>query len=602
MRFRAGLNQRKETLRLSAAQFQVRKMNGPPTITASINKTMERWASVHQKLGHSRRVLVAELVTLFDLRHAPERRTRPAPLPETYDPLEQSILSTNTTLTNNTEPTNTTSSTKDASKKTTKLRVRDYLEDDSWNEYLIVGRPLPTGYFESMEQGCGEMFIYFIVLLSAVALLILLNLCFIIIIIVIVDYDTDEINTTIENVIHMMTLVACYLGIKLPFDTFTRFSKYYIQAAFTAGSKRAPLFLSENNIISFAAGLGHLNYNIAYLCHSQGVHITLTNATNTLENLLACCEATNLGRYTNYASIVTKKPEDKSVGNHHSDLEDSTISPGSDDGDFETIDPYLRTRASNPSKAQELNEDVLWCPGQEPFDLNVHDLISVIRRRREEESPVWGGLHLQDAVAGNLDPLEDEYFMHEDQEEEDGMYTPTPENGGGGGGGGVRPGSSASYNDGSTAPSLSSLNRRPAHPRDRRQQTHQDNSYSTNGDAPSSNGHQSQPENWTFLDVDIFRAPSSMNRGPGIGNGLLAGRGWPDISKLKQIGSAVGGAAVGFVKTGTANVGRGSFSSGQSSLHRGETNTGVGRRGSEMSPTSRAHLRGYPTISSSAPS
>lgn len=150
MRLRAGLNQRKETLRLSAAQFQVRKMNGPPTITASINKTMDRWASVHQKLGHSRRVLVAELVTLFDLRHAPERRTRPAPLPETYDPLEQSILSTNTALTNNTQATNMTSSTRVATKKTTKLRVRDYLEDDSWNEYLIVGRPLPTGYFESM--------------------------------------------------------------------------------------------------------------------------------------------------------------------------------------------------------------------------------------------------------------------------------------------------------------------------------------------------------------------------------------------------------------------------------------------------------------------
>ncbi|KAF9337851.1 hypothetical protein BG006_002216 [Podila minutissima] len=373
-----------------------------------------------------------------------------------------------------------TSSARDATKKTTKLRVRDYLEDDSWNEYLIVGRPLPTGYFE--------------------------------------NYDTDEINTTIENVIHMMTLVACYLGIKLPFDTFTRSSKYYIQAAFTAGSKRAPLFLSENNIIAFAAGLGHLNYNIAFLCHSQGVHITLANATNTLENLLACCEAPSLGRYTNYASFVTKKPEDKSAGTHYSDLEDSTISPGSDDGDFETIDPYLRTRAPNSSKAQELNENVLWCPGQEPFDLNVHDLISVIRRRREEESPVWGGLHLQDAVAGNLNPHEDDYFMHEDQEEEDGM------------------------------------------------------------------------------------APSSMNRGPGTGSGILGGRGWPDISKLKQIGSAVGGAAVGLVN-GAANVGRGSFSSGQSSLHRDETSTGGGsRRGSEMSPTSRAHLRGYPTISSSAPS
>ncbi|KAF9369598.1 hypothetical protein CPB97_003463, partial [Podila verticillata] len=563
MRLRAGLNQRKETLRLSAAQFQVRKMNGPPTITASVNKTMDRWASVHQKLGHSRRVLVAELVTLFDLRRAPERSTRPSPLLETYDPLEQSILSTNTTLTNNTQAANTSSSDKDATKKTTKLRVRDYLEDDSWNEYLIVGRPLPTGYFE--------------------------------------NYDTDEINTTIENVIHMMTLVACYLGIKLPFDTFTRSSKYYIQAAFTAGSKRAPLFLSENNIIAFAAGLGHLNYNIAYLCHSQGVHITLANATNTLENLLACCEAPNLGRYTNYASIVTKKPEDKSAGNHYSDLEDSTISPGSDDGDFETIDSYLRTKTSTSSKAQELNEDVLWCPGQEPFDLNVHDLISVIRRRREEESPVWGGLHLQDAVAGNLDPHEDDYFMHEDQEEEDGMYTLSTASEGAGG---VRSGSSP-YNDGSTASSLSSLNRRPAHPRDRRQHTHQDSSYSaTNDEAPGSNGHQGQPENWTFLDVDIFRAPSSMNR-PGIGNGLLSGRGWPDISKLKQIGSVVGGAAVGLVKTGAANVGRGSpFSSSQSSLHRGnDTSTRGSRRVSEVSPTARAHLRnGYPTISSSAPS
>ncbi|ORZ04810.1 hypothetical protein BCR41DRAFT_281880, partial [Lobosporangium transversale] len=108
-------------------------------------------------------------------------------------------------------------------------------------------------------------------------------------------YDRDAINTTIENVIHMMTLVTCYLGIKLPYDTFTRQSRYYIQAATTAGSKRTPLFLSENNLMLFAAGLGYLNYNIAYLCHSQGIHIPLENVANTLENLLACCEAPNLG-------------------------------------------------------------------------------------------------------------------------------------------------------------------------------------------------------------------------------------------------------------------------------------------------------------------
>ncbi|KAG0343482.1 hypothetical protein BG004_005276 [Podila humilis] len=550
MRLRAGLNQRKETLRLSAAQFQVRKMND----TSSTSKIMDRWASVHQKLGHSRRVLVAELVTLFDLRHAPERRPRPTPLPSTYDPLDQSILSTNSTLSSNISRTNNTSlsSVNDATKKTTKLRVRDYLEDDTWKEYLIVGRALPT------------------------------------------DHDTDEINTTIENVIHMMTLVACYLGIKLPFDTFTRFSKYYIQAAFTAGSKRAPLFLSENNIISFAAGLGHLNYNIAYLCHSQGIHVTLANATNTLENLLACCTAPNLGRYTNYASAVTKKPEDKSaVSQLSSDMEDSAISPGSDDGDYETIDPYLRTKAQISSKqALELNENLLWCPGQEPFDLNVHELISVIRRRREEESPIWGGLHLQDAVAGNMDPLEDEDYMHEDQEEEDGMYVPEPNS--------VTSTSTSNYQDGLATTTLSSVNRRPAHSRDRQQRSSYDPPYpSSTASSPSvsngevmaggNNGYQGgQPENWTFLDVDIFRAPSSTNRVQGIGNGssLLSGRGWPDISMLKHIGGAVGGAAVGLVKSGAANVSRrGPFSTG-SPTNRSERDIRSGSQGGGNSSSS----------------
>ncbi|OAQ36711.1 hypothetical protein K457DRAFT_178012 [Linnemannia elongata AG-77] len=252
MRLRSSLNQRKETLKLSMARFQVAKMNGPPAITNSVNRITEHWASVHQKLGHSRRVLVAEVVTLFDLKNVPERRrATAASLPTTTtstggtSDLNQSILSNTTTLTGGTASTSTRHSTK----KSTKLRVRDYLEEDSWNEFLIVGRPLPTGYFE--------------------------------------NYDRDEINTTIENVIHMTRLVACYLGVKLPFETFLKKSQYYIHAAMTAGAKRAPLYLTEGNLMPFTVGLAHLNYNIAYLCHSQGVHITLAKAPNTLENLLA---------------------------------------------------------------------------------------------------------------------------------------------------------------------------------------------------------------------------------------------------------------------------------------------------------------------------
>ncbi|KAF8937264.1 hypothetical protein BGZ58_002994 [Dissophora ornata] len=501
-RLRTNLSKRKETLKLSMARFQVSKMNGPPAIANSISRIKDRWASAHQKLGHSRRVLVAELVTLFDLKCVPERRRNPVH----YD-LSQSTLSTATTEAPGSP------STKDGSRRT-KLRVRDYLEEDSWNEYLIVGRPLPTGYFE--------------------------------------NYDRDEINTTIENVIHMMTLVACYLGIKLPYDTSTRQSRYYIQAAFTAGSKRAPLFLSENNIMLFAAGLGHLNYNIAYLCHSQGVQVTLANATNTLENLLACCEAPNLGRYTNYAAIMTKRSEETTESKGSTD-EATRISSSSDDRDFREV--------------ADVNEFSLWCPGQEPFDLNVLDLIALIRSRQEEESPVWGGLHLQDTVAANLETVEDDDFMYDDQEEEDGMYTleaadvVQP----------LRTGKSGPIS-GSNSTAVSSMGsslqplgdssspinphhqRRSPHPsRDRRQSNSdqsqpQPQSRNLDSTTPASQG---QPENWTFLDVDIFRVPSSANKGLG----LLSGRVWPDMSVLKKVGSAVGGAAAGLVNGATSVAG-----------------------------------------------
>ncbi|KAG0046128.1 hypothetical protein BGZ83_008668 [Gryganskiella cystojenkinii] len=575
-RLRTTLNQRKETLKLSKARFEVAKMNGPPAIKRSISKTEERWASGHEKLGHSRRVLVAELVTLFDLKCVPERR-RHSP---TFD-LDQSILSTSTALSGTTavSGTSTTNNNKSSSgrSRSTKLRVRDYLEEDSWNEYLIVGRPLPTGYFE--------------------------------------NYDRDEINTTIENVIHMMTLVACYLGIKLPYDTHTRQSQYYIQAAFTAGSKRAPLFLNEKNIDQFAAGLGYLNYNIAYLCHSQGVHITLANASNTLENLLACCQAPNLGRYTNYASIVaTKKRHEEKGHDMSSSMDEATIrSPASEDGDFETIGRDFRSDTSNSKGAVDRNESLLWCPGHEPFDLNVDQLIAVIQSRREEESPVWGGLQLQDAVAANnLENLEDDYILNDDQEEEDGMYTlKTPM---------TTPSFTSSKHDrrssvGSTGSTLGNsytsldsksvsaggrnrlhLERRPPHPsRERRQSDSRFDSLEnddTSGSSPPV-AQQGQPENWTFLDVDIFRVPSSVNSGPS----LLSGRGWPDMSVLRSIGSAVGGAAVGLVNGAAAQSPR----LGYRSRIRGIGIPSSSIPGNPSADQNYSSNGSYPTISSSAP-
>ncbi|KAF9581095.1 hypothetical protein BGW38_002015 [Lunasporangiospora selenospora] len=625
-RLRAGLNQRRETLKLSQARFQVAKMGNPQTITHSINRINDRWASVHQKLAHSRLVLVEELVTLFDLKHLPERRRQPPLLDANLSDTDQ----TSTIL------GGSNSSTSQPQKRATKLRVRDYLDEDSWNEYVIVGRPLPTGYFE--------------------------------------NYDRDEINTTIENVIHMMTLVACYLGIKLPFETFTRQSRYYIQASFTPSSKRAPLFLSENNLTSFAAGLGHLNYNIAYLCHSQGVYVTLAKAANTLENLLACCQAPNLGRYTNYTTMIAVKAETRekgvlegtmtqeksgrrlpSVGGHemmlgHAEelgIPTTTISPPSDDGDFEKIiESDIRfggyRRSSN--RRSDKQESLLWCPGQEPFVLDVQELVTLIRSRREEEAPVWGGLQLQDAVAAaHLDSMDEDYFLHDDQEEEDGMYTlgadanaesgnssssSTSSNGNSsslaaaGGGSARRDRDRDRDQTPSTGTSSAVLGltsqRRPPHPgRDRRSSRLSEDldgggvSNKDNSSTGSSNGantrhtHLSepstprQPENWTFLDVDTVRVPSTISHGPG--HGLLAGRGWPDMTMLKQLGTAVGGAAVGLVNNATSVAMHRVQGSASGSSGNGGTTAATHDRKRSGRTSYSADGRFYPAISSSAP-
>ena len=39
-----------------------------------------------------------------------------------------------------------------------------------------------------------------------------------------------------------------------------------------------------------------LNYNVAYLCHTQGIEIPYHKVPHTLHNLFLCCYASNLGR------------------------------------------------------------------------------------------------------------------------------------------------------------------------------------------------------------------------------------------------------------------------------------------------------------------
>jgi hypothetical protein len=51
----------------------------------------------------------------------------------------------------------------------------------------------------------------------------------------------------------------------------------------------------DKNFKKFIHGMAMLNYNIAYICHTQGVKIPLNQIANTLQGLMAICRAPGLG-------------------------------------------------------------------------------------------------------------------------------------------------------------------------------------------------------------------------------------------------------------------------------------------------------------------
>ncbi|KAI8382471.1 UV radiation resistance protein and autophagy-related subunit 14-domain-containing protein [Blakeslea trispora] len=112
-------------------------------------------------------------------------------------------------------------------------------------------------------------------------------------------YRKEELNAPIGLVVHMLNLIIRYLGIKLPFMIFQKGVQYYIRMIPLnpqkwSSAKKFPLFL-DKNFKRFVVGMAMLNYNLAYLCHTQGVEIPLSQIANTLQSLMACCRSPHLG-------------------------------------------------------------------------------------------------------------------------------------------------------------------------------------------------------------------------------------------------------------------------------------------------------------------
>ncbi|KAI8987459.1 UV radiation resistance protein/autophagy-related protein 14 [Mycotypha africana] len=116
-------------------------------------------------------------------------------------------------------------------------------------------------------------------------------------------YPKEELNAPVGLVIHMLGLIVRYLGIKLPFLIFHKETRPYIRMIppntpqLWDNYNKMPLFLEEDdkNFKRFVIGMAMLNYNLAYLCYTQNVKIPLSQVANTLQSLMACCRAPNLG-------------------------------------------------------------------------------------------------------------------------------------------------------------------------------------------------------------------------------------------------------------------------------------------------------------------
>lgn len=99
----------------------------------------------------------------------------------------------------------------------------------------------------------------------------------------------------------MTLLLSHYLGIPLPFPLIhgptPRAGFDFDDQGYAHLTRLKPLKLDVENKVAFLGGLSILDYDIAFLCASQGVAIPLEKTCNTLEMLALLCGSSGLGEY-----------------------------------------------------------------------------------------------------------------------------------------------------------------------------------------------------------------------------------------------------------------------------------------------------------------
>ncbi|KXS09586.1 hypothetical protein M427DRAFT_220314 [Gonapodya prolifera JEL478] len=112
------------------------------------------------------------------------------------------------------------------------------------------------------------------------------------------NYSRDEFNTGVGYIAHMTKLVTSYLGVGLPFEMELQGSKSFARANHpeTTEARKTPMYLTPTNSDEFLIGFAMMCFNVAYLCHTQGMKVGLSNVRDVLRNLYMCCHGASLGR------------------------------------------------------------------------------------------------------------------------------------------------------------------------------------------------------------------------------------------------------------------------------------------------------------------
>ncbi|KAJ2747562.1 hypothetical protein GGI20_000387 [Coemansia sp. BCRC 34301] len=99
-------------------------------------------------------------------------------------------------------------------------------------------------------------------------------------------YPNDYINACVGHCIHIFSVLAHYLHLDLPFHISKRGSSLYIRANWReVDGSEAALSISDRNTASFVVGLSMLFFDIAYLCHRQGVRVMVECITDVVDNM-----------------------------------------------------------------------------------------------------------------------------------------------------------------------------------------------------------------------------------------------------------------------------------------------------------------------------